>query len=425
MLHNTAHRVACAGEVKASGGSSMTSRLRIPCGPPRGLAILALVVGGSATALAQSPSGEPATTVGAAPTSEAEVSSSSDSPASLPLPPLPIADTPAPMTGTWDWVRLVSGEWLRGEIRELRDQTFLFHSEKLGDLTLDWADVAELYSPNANRFVRYHRGRPVEGHVHVVGDVVDLQTVDGEVRIPRSELTAILPGELRERSRWALHVGLGFNGSWGASRQTALSGEVSTTRQDAHTRLRLGYTAAYGSANGDTSVNNQWGTGTFDVFLTDLFYVVPVLGRVGYNRFQNFDLRAQIGAGIGIHALKRPKVTWDIDAAGAYLRTKFASVMAPADRTLNDGTLTLATRLHWDVTGDIAFEVANVSMLVPSAWGTSQFDSSARFSSDIWGNLHFDLTFKHTRIRQPQTRADGTTPDKDQFQLIVGLGLDL
>ena len=51
--------------------------------------------------------------------------------------------------------------------------------------------------------------------------------------------------------------------------------------------------------------------------------------------------------------------------------------------------------------------------------------SVARPREDGQGFHELDVTFRHTRIRHPQARADGSVPDRDQFQLMVGLGLDL
>ena len=41
---------------------------------------------------------------------------------------------------------MTSGEWLKGEIHELRKDTLEFESNELDELNLDWEDVAQLRS---------------------------------------------------------------------------------------------------------------------------------------------------------------------------------------------------------------------------------------------------------------------------------------
>ena len=309
-------------------------------------------------------------------------------------------------------------------ITSMRDDVFLFDSEKFKDLTLDWADVVEVYSPNRNRYVRGF-DEEIAGTGHIVGDAVTIQTDSGPVQMTRSELTAILPGELRELSRWSGHLGLAFNGTWGASHQSTFSTNAWLMREDAHTRGRLDYTVAWGQANGVVNVNNMWANGKFDVFLSKVFFVTPLFGLVGYNDFLNLGLRGVVGAGAGVHLLDRPKIEWDFTVGGAYLYTRYSSVLAPASDVSHDAAVMLGTRLHWDIATDIDLDLGHTTLLVPTSFGVTQFDTWGTFSMDVWRRVELDLTVRHTRIREPQARSDGTVPNKDQVQLLVGLGLDL
>ena len=45
-----------------------------------------------------------------------------------------------------DWVRLASGEWLRGNIERMRDGSMEFNSDEIKLITYDWKKVRELHS---------------------------------------------------------------------------------------------------------------------------------------------------------------------------------------------------------------------------------------------------------------------------------------
>ena len=48
----------------------------------------------------------------------------------------------------WDWIKLTSGEWLKGEVKTYNKEKLDFESDELGDLTLDWDKVEELVTEN-------------------------------------------------------------------------------------------------------------------------------------------------------------------------------------------------------------------------------------------------------------------------------------
>jgi len=46
-------------------------------------------------------------------------------------------------TGEYDWIRLASGEWLKGDIKVLRGDALEFDSDELGDPTFDWDRITD------------------------------------------------------------------------------------------------------------------------------------------------------------------------------------------------------------------------------------------------------------------------------------------
>jgi hypothetical protein len=48
----------------------------------------------------------------------------------------------------------------------------------------------------------------------------------------------------------------------------------------------------------------------------------------------------------------------------------------------------------------------------------------AKLEIDIHKNLDLDISYVWDRVAQPKTDADGVTPEKDDFRLMVDFGLD-
>ena len=51
---------------------------------------------------------------------------------------------PPPTPDDYDWVRLISDEWLKGEVKVMYKDSLEFDSKELDLLTIDWLDIKEL-----------------------------------------------------------------------------------------------------------------------------------------------------------------------------------------------------------------------------------------------------------------------------------------
>ena len=53
---------------------------------------------------------------------------------------------PPPMPDDFDWVQMTSGEWLKGEIIAMYEESMEFDSDEFAMQTLDWEDIKEIRS---------------------------------------------------------------------------------------------------------------------------------------------------------------------------------------------------------------------------------------------------------------------------------------
>jgi len=131
-------------------------------------------------------------------------------------------------TGYWiefgdgkDWLRLTSGEWLRGNLNWMRDGDFEFDGDKTNLIRKGWSNVDQLHSPKIKTYV-FKRRVYATGRAMITKDKVIVETDEGMRTFPRSALLSILQGGTRERDWWAFEVGAGFTGH-SATRTRALS----------------------------------------------------------------------------------------------------------------------------------------------------------------------------------------------------------
>jgi putative salt-induced outer membrane protein YdiY len=328
-----------------------------------------------------------------------------------PLPPNP---------EDFDWIRLNSDEWLKGEIKGMRQRRLEFDSDKLKDLTFDWKDVVELRSPRENYCVFEGRITAI-GTVHVRDDTV---AVGGETEqyFPRSKLTAIVPKDKERRAFWTGKLGLGYSGRSGNTDQTDLNGSFSITRRTPFTRLEMDYSGAVSVVDGATNVNNHRATGKFDWFVGPRVYLTPLQVEAYQDKIQNIDLRLTPSAGVGYHLFDRSEFEWDVMLGGGYRWTRSTSV--EADQNAVDGTAAVVggTNLDLEVTHDVDFTLDYSAQVgVPATRDTNTYLSLA-LELEVTDNLDVDLGFSWSYVNNPIPDSNGVVPEKDDYRVSFGLG---
>ena len=175
----------------------------------------------------------------------------------------------------YDWVRLTSGEWLKGDVLSMRNDKFEFDSDEMDEQEFDWEDIAELRSSRKYTYVLNDRTSLI-GTVLITDKEVVI-SVNGEDRVlKRADLMSIVPAGERERDRWDGKMSLGLAFRRGNTNQTDLTYQAFVRRRDALTRVRLDLNGAIGEVEGEQTVNNHRTTFKIDLFVSPRFYITPL-----------------------------------------------------------------------------------------------------------------------------------------------------
>lgn len=331
---------------------------------------------------------------------------------------------PAPAPDESDWVRLTSGEWLKGDIKVMRDDRLEFDSDKLDDLVLDWEDVAEIRSKRTNSVLidDGNIGTRHTGTLHVRDGEVVVGSGDEERRFERKELLAIVAGEVRERNFWSGRVSVGVAGRSGNVNQLDVGTDANVRRRTVATEFSAVYHGTYGKVDGDKTEDNQRITARYDVFLGADWFLTPISLEYYRDSFKNIDFQITPGVQIGYHVVDRKDLEWEMTAGGAYRYTRFDSVEDDDDDTDTTAVATFGTNLEWDVTKDIDFRFDYIVQVGVPEIGNTDHHAFLSLSIDIAKDLDLDLSLTWDRVGQPARESDGDLPEKSDFRYTVGLG---
>lgn len=323
-----------------------------------------------------------------------------------------------------DWIRTTSGEWLRGDIQRLRDDELEIDSEEFDLQTLDWADVADIHSPN--RFLYVLDDKSVyAGTAELADGRLVVHTSEGPRAFKKERLMSVVPEHRSEISKWAFKLTLGGTVRQGNTESVDLSGYSRLRREDAFNRLTFEYNGAYGIVSEEVNAHRHRGNAEWNIFVSPLFYVTPLYGQGQYDKFQNIKFRGIALAGGGIHAVDISNFKLDLEVAGGYVSTTYISV-EPGAATYLDGALVQPRLvLDWDITDDIEFELDWSSSLLVTDIDSSFHHGVARLEIELTDILDLDLSAIYDRFENPVEDEEGRTPVKNDLATTVGLGLEL
>lgn len=327
-----------------------------------------------------------------------------------------------PASSTYDWMQTTSGEWLKGELISMYDDTVEFDSDEFGLLTVDWSDVRQIHSAGVMQLA-------FENGVIVVGRlVIDPATIrvsgDDEQTFDRKGVLSITSGAPKEINYWTINAGIGANLRRGNTEQVETTGKVRLVRRTPKNRINIDALATFNRTDGETAADSQRAAAGWNRFFSRRFYWSPIYGEWYRDPFANIGQRWTLGMGAGYELIDTPKISWTVTAGLGYQATRFDSVTEGEPETADTPALIGGTIYDHELTGWLDYRFDYSFQIVNTASGSYMHHLETGLSFDLTSLLDFDVTVIWDRIEDPQPSADGVVPEQDDVRLVVFVGFD-
>ena len=335
----------------------------------------------------------------------------------------PWSDDFSPPTDEYSWVRLDSGEWLKGEIVALYDETLAFDSDHFGNLDIDLDDIDAVYG-QGKFVVSLDDGRSVSGILSIRGKEVRITSADGGKEFRRDELVSITQNAERERDRWTGNVDVGMNLRQGNTEFSDFNVTAGFTRRTPISRVTLDYRGNSNVTDGVRQTDSHRINLAVNRFTGGRFFWRPVSVQYYKDELQNINHQATIDSGIGFHLMDTSRVDWEVQAGvgGNYLENVS---LAPGEREGDWSPVgTLRTDLSIDIASWIEYEFLLNMVFLEEGAGKYQHHMVNTLSTDLLGDLDLDVSLIWDRTEKPQVAEDGTLPEQDDYQLLVSLSYE-
>jgi putative salt-induced outer membrane protein YdiY len=334
-----------------------------------------------------------------------------------------------PPDSRFDWLKLTSGEWLKGEIKGLYGYKLDFESDELDTLTFDWEDVSILRSagPQEVRYTDLENGRiplTAYGQLTLVGNTATIGTSPTATTVKRDQIVTIAQGAQSEWDHWSGDLTIGANIRSGNSDVTDASVYFVTERRKAQSRFHADYRGTFSRTEGIETQNNHRVNGYFDSFVTSRLYWRAVFAEYFRDRFQNIQNQLTVGTGGGYDIIRTSKTEWDISAGVGALYKEAVSVEAGKDNGNTSPALLFGTLFDTELTKWLDYLFQYRLQVVDEENGSLLQNMVTSLSSDLIGELDLDLTLTWDRVEKPQPAEDGSVPEKDDFRFTVGISYE-
>lgn len=320
-----------------------------------------------------------------------------------------------------DWLQLSHGEWIKGELVSLRDDTLKFDSDEFDEQSFDWEDVKELHTAGQVNVVFLNRN-VVVSRISIIEDTVVLH--DSNELASRFEVTSVVPSRSSWWALWEGRISLGFNVRSGNTNQTDLVIRYDTVNRTAFNRINIDYLGNFSKVDKKLTTSNHNADFNWSYFFNRRFYIVPLYYEFYNNPFKNIAQQHTPAFGFGYEVLKIKSVDWEVTGGLGYRYIEYNSVEAGKNPDLQSLIIPLATSLIIDITEStgldlkyrINFDILNIENI--------NQDFSALINVDITKFLELEVSFTWSRVGNPEPRSDGSIPEKDDFGLSAGIGFN-
>ena len=323
----------------------------------------------------------------------------------------------------FDWLKLTSDEWLKGDIIFMYDDELEFDSDKFGRKSFDWEDVGELRS-RFDQQIRLADGSIVQGFLIVKEGKLTIISDGTEQHFPLSDLLSITSAADKRRELWDTKVSLGVDISQGNTNQIDYILTAEIQRRTPVNRLKADFTFNYSESSDDDSTNVTANSRKFDTYFDWLYSAKMFFRVIEYENYsdlqQNIKERNSIGTSLGYHAIKTKRIEWDLTVGPSYLETQYTSE-AGGD-TEKSSAVSISTLFEYQINSKTDLTLDYQVQFVSEKSGDRTHNLKTGIEFEFSDNLDIDILLYLDRISTPIESSIGVTPEKNDYRLTLSVG---
>lgn len=323
----------------------------------------------------------------------------------------------------FDWLKLTSDEWLKGDIISMYDDELEFDSDKFGVKFFDWEDVSELRS-RFDQKIRLSDDRIVQGFLIVKNNQLTLISAGTEQQFSLSELLSITSAADNRKELWDAKITLGIDISQGNTNQLDYLLTAKAQRSTPTNRFKTDFIFNYSESSDDNSTKITVNSRRLNVYF-DWFYDADIFFRVvdweNYSDLQqNINESYSLGSSLGYHAIKTKRIEWDATLGPSYQVTNYNG--DTQSKSEKSAALSLSTLYEYKISSQIDFTLDYQVQFVSDEAGARIHHLKTGFEFEFIDDLDIDILFYFDRVAKPISSSSNVTPQPNDYRLALSVG---
>lgn len=329
--------------------------------------------------------------------------------------------SPTPLK--YDWVKSKSGEWFKGEIKALFDNKLEFDSDEIGLYTFDFEDVVEIKSYNIIS-VNIENLATFPGIMRMKENKITIVQGEHSYEFERKDVISFAPDGEYERNYWSAKVSFSYDVRKGNTNQTDYSAKGNIKRRTADSRLTFDYLGRVSVKNGAETSNDHRLSQKYDIYLARHYFWTPLSSEYYTDPYKNINIQLTAGVGVGYTLYDKKDFEWSISAGPAAVFSNYVTVTDVETNNVFSPALEVSTKLDMELTSITDLKYSYKMTLTDKNAGHYKHHMLITFENELLSWLDFDITSVWDYIETPVKAADGHIPQKSDFQLLFGIGIE-
>jgi len=329
----------------------------------------------------------------------------------------------SPTPDKYDWIQTKSGEWFKGKIKALYDDELEFDSVEVGLYTFDFEDVVRIksyYSISVN----IENIATFPGIIRLDKDKLTIIQGDNRYDFHRKDVVSFAPDGEYERNFWSAKIVASFDLRRGNTKQFDYSAKMTLQRRTAKSRLLLDYLGRVTSKENDETANDHRLNQKYDRYITRNFFWTPVFSEFYRDPYKNINKQVTLGMGLGYTLVDVKKTTWNVSGGPAFLYTRYETVVDSNKLDVFSPTLEMSTKYDHEINDMVDMVYSYKLSFTNKGSGTYKHHMLLSFENELTSWLDLDISGIWDYVLYPEESEDHTIPLRNDFQVLMGLGVE-
>ena len=330
----------------------------------------------------------------------------------------------SPTPVEYDWVQTTSLEWFKGSIEGMYDEKLEFDSDEIGLYSFDFEDVKQIKS-YAVMSVNIENLAEISGILRVKDDDVKVIQGDTVYEFKRKDVVSFAPDAQMERNYWSGKITLSFDLREGNTVSSDAAMQASVKRRTSDSTLSLDYLGRISSNDGVEIANDHRLNEKYDLYITRYFFWTPLFSEYYTDRYKNISSQITLGLGVGYTLVKTKVLEWSLSGGPAVIYTNYATVENGEQSYDYSPAFEVSTSYEKELSAITDFTYNSKFTLTNTQAGSYKHHMIFLLENELLSWLDLDMTVVWDYVHTPQMDANGIIPKRNDYQFLLGFGIEI